>query len=167
MCHHGSAAFGALSNPLELFKGLLTSTSAPATVSEWWIFVSDPVVLQYRGFENKRAVREYPFALRRSAGKSSEYFVTIATAAFVAHRARYQNGPEICSLRLHREFAVRGGPFSPHALTGHGRRTGRIHECPRLETRGRRLRPQAGPRVLMLRASFHFNKFRSILGATD
>ena len=66
--------------------------------------MSDPVALQYRRFENKGAVREYAFTLRRSAGKSSEYFVTIATAAFVAHRARYQNGPEICPLRLHREF---------------------------------------------------------------
>jgi hypothetical protein len=66
--------------------------------------VSDPVALQYRRFENKGAVRECAFTLRWSGGKSSEYFVTIATAAFVAHRARYQNGPEICSLRLHREF---------------------------------------------------------------
>ena len=59
------------------------------------------VALQYRRFENKGAVRA--FTLRWSADKSSEYFVIIATAAFVAHRARYQNGPEICSLRLHRE----------------------------------------------------------------
>jgi hypothetical protein len=25
----------------------------------------------------------------------------------MAHRVRYQDGPEICSLRLHREFAAR------------------------------------------------------------
>ena len=60
------------------------------------------VALQYRRFENKGAVRA--FTLRWSADKSSEYFVIIATAAFVAHRARYQNGPGICSLRLHQEF---------------------------------------------------------------
>jgi hypothetical protein len=35
--------------------------------------------------------------------------VTIANDAFVAHRARYQDAPEICSLRLHREFAARSG----------------------------------------------------------
>ena len=52
-------------------------------------------------------MREYTFTLRGPGGKSSEYFVTIANAAFVAHRVRYQDGPEICSLRLHREFAVR------------------------------------------------------------
>jgi hypothetical protein len=68
--------------------------------------VSDTVVLQYVGFESKGAVREYTFTLRGSGGESSEYFVTIANTAFVAHRVRYQDAPEICSLRLHREFAT-------------------------------------------------------------
>jgi hypothetical protein len=69
--------------------------------------VSDAVVLQYVGFENKGAVREYAFTLRGTGGASSEYFVTIANDAFVAHRVRYQDAPEICSLRLRREFATR------------------------------------------------------------
>lgn len=69
--------------------------------------VSDTVVLQYVGFETKGTVREYTFTLRGSGGQSCEYFVTIANAAFVAHRVRYQDAPEICSLRLHREFAAR------------------------------------------------------------
>ncbi|HEX8896711.1 MAG TPA: hypothetical protein VF783_25575, partial [Terriglobales bacterium] len=69
--------------------------------------VSDTPVLQYVGFENRGAVREYTFTLRGSGGTSTEYFVSIANAAFVAHRVRYQDGPEICSLRLHREFAAR------------------------------------------------------------
>jgi len=68
--------------------------------------VSDAVVLQYVGFETKGAVREYAFTLRGSGGASSEYFVTIANDAFVAHRVRYQDAPDICSLRLHREFAT-------------------------------------------------------------
>ena len=67
--------------------------------------MSDAVVLQYVGFENKGAVREYTFTLRGTGGASSEYFVTIANSAFVAHRVRYQDAPDICSLRLHREFA--------------------------------------------------------------
>jgi hypothetical protein len=78
-----------------------------SSVSEWWIIVSDAVVLQYVGFENKEAVREYTFTLRGTGGASSEYFVTIANDAFVAHRVRYQDAPDICSLRLHREFATR------------------------------------------------------------
>jgi hypothetical protein len=68
--------------------------------------VSDRVVLQYVGFESKAAVREYAFTVRRTDGAFSEYFVTIANGAFVAHRVRYQDAPEICSLRLHREFAA-------------------------------------------------------------
>ncbi len=69
--------------------------------------VSDTVVLQYVGFENRGAVREYAFTLRGSGGTSTDYFVTIANAAFAAHRVRYQDGPDICSLRLRREFAAR------------------------------------------------------------
>jgi len=69
--------------------------------------VSDPIVLQYVGFETRGAVREYAFTRRGSGGESFEYFVTIANAAFVAHRVRYQDAPDICSLRLHREFATR------------------------------------------------------------
>ena len=69
--------------------------------------MSDAAVLQYVGFEDKGTVREYTFTLGGSGGKSCEYFVTIANAAFVAHCVRFQDAPEICSLRLHREFAAR------------------------------------------------------------
>jgi hypothetical protein len=69
--------------------------------------VSAAVILQYVGFESKGTVREYAFTLRGADGASSEYFVTIANDAFVAHRVRYQDAPDICSLRLHREFATR------------------------------------------------------------
>lgn len=68
--------------------------------------MSDEVVLQYVGFQTKGAVREYAFALRGTNGESAEYFVTIANAAFVEHRVRYQDGPDVCSLRLHREFTT-------------------------------------------------------------
>lgn len=68
--------------------------------------MTDAVVLQYVGFEAKDAVREYAFTLRGASGQSSEYFVTIANAAFVEHRVSYQDGPNICSLRLQREFAA-------------------------------------------------------------
>ena len=77
--------------------------------------MSDAIVLQYVGFETKGPVREYTFTLRGSGGRFSEYFVTIANAAFVAHRVRYQDAPDICSLRLHREFAARADhPPSTH-----------------------------------------------------
>ena len=69
--------------------------------------MSDALALRYVGFETKGAVREYTFSLRGTGGASSEYFVTIANDAFVAHRVRYQDAPAICSLRLHREFTNR------------------------------------------------------------
>ena len=64
-------------------------------------------VLPYVGFQRKGAIREYAFTLRRTECPSSEYFVTIANEAFVAHRVRYQDAPDICSHRLRREFAAR------------------------------------------------------------
>jgi hypothetical protein len=67
--------------------------------------VDQPIILQYLGFETKGALREYTFSLRGIGGASSNYFVTIANEAFSAHRARYQDAPEICSIRLRREFA--------------------------------------------------------------
>jgi hypothetical protein len=69
--------------------------------------VSDAVVFQYVGFETKGAEREYTFTLRRAGGESTEYFVAIASAAFLAHRVRYQDAPDICSARLHREFSTK------------------------------------------------------------
>jgi hypothetical protein len=72
-------------------------------------FLKDAIVLQYVGLENKRAVREDAFTLRGAGGACSEYFVTIANDACVAHRPRYPNAPDICSLRLHREFASQTG----------------------------------------------------------
>jgi hypothetical protein len=95
--------FRILSRPLRASE----VTFATDTVSEWWTFVSDGLVLQYVGFESKRAVREYAFTLRGSGGAFFEYFVTIPNDAFAAHRVRYQDAPDICSLRLHREFAAR------------------------------------------------------------
>ena len=68
------------------------------------VFVSDAVVLQYVGFETKGAIREYAFTLRGTGGAYSKYFVTIAKD-FVAHLVRYQDAPDLCSLKLHREMA--------------------------------------------------------------
>lgn len=68
--------------------------------------MSDALVLQYVGFETKGTIREYAFTLRGPGGSSSEYFVSIANEAFLAHRVRYQDAPDICSRRLRREFAT-------------------------------------------------------------
>ena len=79
--------------------------------------MDQPVVLQYLGFETKGALREYAFSLRGLRGVSSNYFVTIPNEAFSAHRARYQDAPAICSLRLQREFSSQADPPPPSTFS--------------------------------------------------
>ena len=70
--------------------------------------MGDRIVVQYVGFQVTALVREYTFAVREAAGDPLEYTLTIANEAFASHRARYQDAPEICSLRLHRELDAHG-----------------------------------------------------------
>lgn len=71
--------------------------------------MSEQSIVQYMGFEVKSLSREYTFSVRGPAGALVlEYTVAIANEAFVAHRVRYQDAPDICSLRLHRELASCG-----------------------------------------------------------
>jgi hypothetical protein len=65
---------------------------------------SGPIV-QYIGFEAKPLVREYTFNVRE-AGVEREFTLNIANEAFVSHRARYQDAPAICALRLNAELAA-------------------------------------------------------------
>ena len=66
--------------------------------------MKDQIIVQYLGFEVRGVVREYEFAVREVGGAPLQYFLTIENDAFTSHRARYQDAPEICSLRLHREL---------------------------------------------------------------
>ena len=68
--------------------------------------MSDPIIVQYLGFEAKALVREYRFTVREAAHEPRAYTLTIANEAFESHRARYQDAPEICLLRLRRELAA-------------------------------------------------------------
>ena len=108
MCHHECAAIGALSKTSRPVEEAAKFTLATVSVSEWWIFLKDAIVLQYVGFENKGAVREYTFTVCGTGGACSEYFPTITNDTCVAH-ARNQNALDICSLQLHREFASQTG----------------------------------------------------------
>ena len=67
--------------------------------------MADPII-QYMGFESGALVREYTFMVRGESGQSHSYTLSIANEAFVSHRTRYQDGPDICSLRLRRELAT-------------------------------------------------------------
>jgi hypothetical protein len=78
--------------------------------------VSD-VNVQYMGFEAKALVREYSFLVRQTLNETSEFTLTILNEAFNSRRVRYQDAPEICSLKLHRELAT----FSNHPPQTHYR----------------------------------------------
>jgi len=70
------------------------------------VLMVDQIIVQYVGLNVKPLVREYIFAVREPSNEPLEYAVTIANQAFVSHRAQYQDGPNICSLTLHRELAA-------------------------------------------------------------
>ena len=122
--------------------------------------MGDAVVRQCVGFQSKGAIREYDFTLRGTDCASSEYFVTIANDAFVAHRVRYQDAPDLCSLRLHWEFATR---------TDHPRSTRFSVTDAELadykEIEAQRLCPQGRQRVLMSATSLNSSELGEILGA--
>ncbi len=68
--------------------------------------MSATIIVQYVGFQAKALVREYTFSVRETADEPLEYTLTIANEAFDAHRVRFQDAPDICSLKLHRELAA-------------------------------------------------------------
>ncbi len=68
--------------------------------------MSNSVIVQYNGFEAKALVREYSFLVREASSEPREFTLTIVNEAFDSHRVRYQDAPDICSLKLHRELAV-------------------------------------------------------------
>jgi hypothetical protein len=67
--------------------------------------MSRSAIVQYAGFTSKSLVREYCFLVRDVSGEPREFTFTILNEAFRSHRVRYQDAPEICSIKLHRELA--------------------------------------------------------------
>lgn len=68
--------------------------------------MSESAIVQYVGCEAKASVREYSFLVRQPASELREFTLTIVNEAFDSHRVRYQDAPDICSLKLHRELAA-------------------------------------------------------------
>lgn len=66
--------------------------------------MADLAVVQYIGFQVTDLVREYSFTVLGDATAPLRYTLTIANEAFVSHQVRYQDGAEICSLRLRSEL---------------------------------------------------------------
>jgi hypothetical protein len=68
--------------------------------------MSENVNVQYVGFQSKALVREYSFLVRQASSGTREFTLTIGNQAFSSHCLRYQDAPDICSLKLHRELAA-------------------------------------------------------------
>lgn len=66
--------------------------------------MSDKVLVQYVGFEVNADARIYTFTVREAPDEPREFTLTIPNEAFSSHRARFQDAPTICSLRLHSEL---------------------------------------------------------------
>ena len=71
------------------------------------------LIIQYVGFEAKSLVREYTFNVREAAGDAREFTLTIPNEAFNSRRARFQDAPDICSLKLQVELAANAN-HPPH-----------------------------------------------------
>jgi hypothetical protein len=77
--------------------------------------MSRSVIVQYAGFTSKSLVREYCFLVRDVSSEPREFTFTILNEAFRSHRVRYQDAPDICSIKLHRELAERlNHPLQTH-----------------------------------------------------
>lgn len=68
--------------------------------------MSNDVIVQFVGFQSKALVREYTFTVRERETEPREFTLTIANEAFDTRRVRFQDAPDICSHKLHRELAA-------------------------------------------------------------
>ncbi|HUJ81613.1 MAG TPA: hypothetical protein VLW83_07000 [Candidatus Acidoferrales bacterium] len=68
--------------------------------------MSHEIIVQFIGFEAKARVREYTFTVREPATEPREFTLTIANEAFDDRRVRYQDAPDVCSLKLRHELAT-------------------------------------------------------------
>ncbi len=64
------------------------------------------IVIQFGGFKAIGSVREYSFTVREQANEPREFTVTIPILAFNERRVRYQDAPDVCSLKLRKELAA-------------------------------------------------------------
>jgi hypothetical protein len=66
--------------------------------------MSNEIIVQFVGFSSKAMVREYTFTVKEGWTEPREFTLTIANEAFTDHRLRFQDAPDVCSLKLHREL---------------------------------------------------------------
>jgi hypothetical protein len=81
--------------------------------------LSKDVLVQFVGFQVQALVRDYIFTVREPATELREFTLTIQNEAFNGRRVRYQDAPDVCSLKLHRELATYANhpPGTHYAIT--------------------------------------------------
>ncbi len=81
--------------------------------------MGNEVLIQYVGFRVRPRLREYMFQVRGGGESLFEFHLTISNEAFLSHRVRYQDAPDICSHWIQRELAANGGtpPRTKCAIT--------------------------------------------------
>jgi hypothetical protein len=62
------------------------------------------ILMQFVGFTSNPLGRDYTFLVRESSLEPREFTVTIANEAFSEHQLRFQDAPDLCSLKLRREL---------------------------------------------------------------
>lgn len=81
--------------------------------------MSHEILVQFVRFEAKALVREYTFTVREPSIDPREFRVTISNQAFSERRVRYQDAPDVCSVRLRQELATYGNhpPTTHYQIT--------------------------------------------------
>ena len=64
------------------------------------------IVMQFVGFKSMALVREYTFTVRESTEEAREFTVSIAQESFGTRQLRFQDAPDVCSIRLRSELAA-------------------------------------------------------------
>lgn len=63
------------------------------------------VNVQYAGFEAKPRARQYKFLVQQETG-TREFTLSIFNEAFSSRQISFQDAPDFCSAKLHRELAA-------------------------------------------------------------
>jgi hypothetical protein len=72
--------------------------------------MSDSRIVQFVGYEVRELAREYTFTVREDSSEPRQFTLSIENAAFDGRRARFQDAPDICSLRLRKELSANPNP---------------------------------------------------------
>ena len=75
--------------------------------------------VEYVGFTVNGTKREYKLRVKQPGSEYQSFTLAIANNAFLAHRLRYQDAPDICFLKLQRELDACGDtlPALYHEVT--------------------------------------------------